>query len=90
VGRSKVKTASIRTICGDLVFADRIVFHKTDLDTKGTLSVYEVKGDCEIKLGEGTINLVGAKPEKKITLMNLREELLGEAYIDCTQEDQEC
>jgi hypothetical protein len=54
-----------------LVFAEQLVFNKTDLDRLGMLMVFERKGDGEVKVGEGKINLVGEKPPKKVILMDL-------------------
>ncbi len=68
-----------------MVFADRLTLNKTDLDRTGTLSIYEMKGECEVKLGEGRMNLLGTKPDKKVTLLSARDELLGEGYVDCIQ-----
>lgn len=86
MGKQEAKTAAVRTYCGDLVFPDRMAIRKTDLDKVGKLSVWEVKANEEVKLGEGKIALTGAKPEKKVTLMDNNEELLGEAYVDSLQQ----
>lgn len=63
-----------------------MVLHKTDADRLGILSIYEIKEGMEAKMGEGRITLTEAKPDKKLSLMDATQELIGEAYIDCIQE----
>lgn len=48
-----------------------------------------MSGQSEIKIGEGKISLAHAKPDKKVILRDLNNEVIGEAYVDSFQESRE-
>ena len=84
----QLKTTPVKTFGGDLVFTDKLQCDKTDLETKAQLSIWQLRGEEEIKLGRGDLQTVGVKPSKRVTLMDGNKERIGEAYVDSQQEDK--
>lgn len=90
VGKQTLSTSCNKSYSGDFVFLDEIKMKKNDLQTLGTLTLWQkTEGDERVKLAEGSLRLEGAKPPKKVILLSASQELKGEAFVDCSQLDLE-
>lgn len=78
-----IKTKTIKSRAGELVFIDAHQIFLESSDTAAHVKVFTISsvGKEAILVGEGTLELIGTKPSKKVVLIKEGFEA-GEVYID--------
>lgn len=74
----------MRSRAGELVCIEQrnVPLQQNDTDAQIKICSLKAEGDQEVVHAEGTLQLIGEKPSKKIILMKDGHEV-GQAYIQC-------